>query len=113
MADEAAAAGELTAKLATGVRDRGVRLAYGEPQILNGVEFVPVAFVGYGFGATEGSDQLGSGGGGGGVAIPIGAYVGGPAGTRFQPNTIAVLAFAIPIVGALAWAVSLIIKAAR
>jgi hypothetical protein len=110
---ETAAAGELTARLADGVADRGIGLAYGETRNLGGVDLVPVAFVTYGFGAAEGSSQFGSGGGGGGVAIPIGAYVGGRDGGRFEPNTVALLAVAIPVISALGWAISLIVRAAR
>ena len=78
------------------------------------MEFVPVAFVSYGFGAGEGFEDegSGSGGGGGGVAIPLGAYIGGPDGLRFRPNVIAVLSVAIPVIGTLGWAISKIVKAA-
>lgn len=104
---------KLTEKLAAGVPNRGVGLAYGAKQLVDGVELVPVAFVSYGFGGGEGLDQVGSGGGGGGVAIPLGAYVGGADGLRFRPNTIALLAMAIPIISTIGWAISRIVKAGR
>jgi hypothetical protein len=102
----------LTEALAAGVTDRGVKLAYGEKQTVDGVEFVPVALVAYGFGAGD-SDEYGSGGGGGGSAIPVGAYIGGADGLHFRPNTIALLAVAIPVIGVLGWALAKIVKAAR
>jgi len=108
-----AADGELTEKLAAGVRERGISLAYGDKQTIDGVDIVPVAFVSYGFGGTQGSSQFGDGGGAGGVAIPLGAYVGGADGVRFRPNTIAVLAVAIPVIGTLGWAVSKVVKVAK
>lgn len=113
MADAAAARGNLTDKLAAGVSERGITLAYGDKQTIDGVDIIPVAFVSYGFGATQGSPQLGDGGGGGGVAIPLGAYVGGADGVRFRPNTIAVLAVAIPVISTLGWAISKVVKAAK
>ena len=106
----------ITERLAAGVPDRSVKLAYGEKQTVDGTEIIPVAFVTYGFGGGEGLEQLGdggSGGGGGGVAIPLGAYIGGPEGLRFQPNLIAVISVAIPLVSTIAWGISLIVKAAR
>jgi|SRR5690349_5659190 len=112
MAPTTAASDKLTEKLAAGVPDRSVKLAYGEKQTVDGVEFVPVAFVSYGFGAGEGLEEVGSGGGGGGVAIPLGAYIGGPDGLRFRPNTIALLSVAIPVVGVVGWAIAKIVKAA-
>ena len=103
----------ITEKLAAGIPNRGVTLAYGETRIVDGVELVPVAFVSYGFGGADDAESLGTGGGGGGVSIPLGAYVGGPDGLRFRPNTIAVLAMAIPIIGTIGYAIRLIVKAAR
>ncbi|UDF13939.1 hypothetical protein LH407_03535 [Antiquaquibacter oligotrophicus] len=113
MAETTSQKDRLTEKLAAGVPDRSVKLAYGEKQTVDGAEIIPVAFVTYGFGGGEDLEQLGSGGGGGGVAIPLGAYVRGPSGLRFQPNQIAVLAAAIPLVSTIAWGISLIVKAAR
>ncbi|TPX04539.1 hypothetical protein FJ656_11330 [Schumannella luteola] len=102
---------KLTEKLAAGVPDRSVKLAYGEKQTVGGVELVPVALVAYGFGAGD-SDEYGSGGGGGGSAIPVGAYIAGDDGLHFRPNTIALLAVSIPVITALGWAISKIVKAA-
>jgi len=101
----------LTEKLAAGVPDRSVRLAYGDKQTVDSVEFVPVALVAYGFGAGD-SDEYGSGGAGGGSAIPVGAYIGGADGLRFRPNTIALLAVSIPVICTLGWSIAKIIKAA-
>ena len=102
----------LTEKLAAGVTDRGVKLAVGEKQTVDGVELVPVALVAYGFGAGD-TDEYGSGGGGGGSAIPLGAYIGGPDVVRFRPNPIALLAVSIPVIGTLGWALAKIVRAAR
>jgi uncharacterized spore protein YtfJ len=102
----------LTEKLAAGVTDRGVKLAVGEKQTVDGVELVPVALVAYGFGAGD-TEEYGSGGGGGGSAIPLGAYIGGPDGVRFRPNPIALLAVSIPVIGTLGWALAKIVRAAR
>jgi uncharacterized spore protein YtfJ len=102
----------LTEKLAAGVIDRGVKLAVGEKQTVDGVELVPVALVAYGFGAGD-TEEYGSGGGGGGSAIPLGAYIGGPDGVRFRPNPIALLAVSIPVIGTLGWALAKIVRAAR
>jgi hypothetical protein len=102
----------LTERLAAGVTDRGVKLAVGEKQIVDGVELVPVALVAYGFGAGD-TEEYGSGGGGGGSAIPLGAYIGGPDGVRFRPNPIALLAVSIPVIGTLGWAIAKIVRAAR
>lgn len=75
----------------------GVKAAYGDPVSLDGVDFVPVSLVWFGFGGgqdeTEGG---GAGGGGGGASLPIGAYVTTDQGIRFQPNLIALLAVGIP-----------------
>jgi hypothetical protein len=113
VADAEAAHGDLTDRLAAGVRERGITLAYGDKQTIGGVDIIPVAFVSYGFGGTQGSPRLGDGGGGGGVAIPLGAYVGGADAIHFRPNTIAVLALAIPVISTLGWTISRVIKAAK
>lgn len=104
---------DLTAKLAEGVSQRGITLAYGDTQLVGGVELVPVAFVTYGFGGIQDSEQYGDGGGGGGVSIPLGAYVGGADGVRFQPNPLTALAIGVIAIGALGMAVSMVVKAAR
>ena len=117
MADTTSKQDRITEKLAAGVPDRSVKLAYGEKQTVDGAEIVPVAFVTYGFGGGEGLGELGngegSGGGGGGVAIPLGAYVRGPQGLQFQPNVIALMSVAIPLVSTIAWGIAQIVKAAR
>lgn len=103
----------LAERLAEGVTDRGVTLAYGDKQTIDGVELVPVALVSYGFGAGESDEMDGGGGGGGGAAIPIGAYVGGADGVHFRPNPIALIAVSIPAICALGWALARIVRAAR
>ena len=44
---------------------------------------------------------------------PLGAYVRGPQGLQFQPNVIALMSVAIPLVSTIAWGIALIVKAAR
>jgi len=112
MAETTESRDRLTEKLAEGVPDRGVTLAYGEKQTVDGVEFVPVALVAYGFGAGD-SEEYGSGGGGGGSSIPVGAYIGGPDGLRFRPNAIALLAVSIPVITVVGWSLAKIAKALR
>ena len=110
-------------KFTESVPSWGAKLAYGELQSVNDQEILPVAFVAFGFGGGGGSGEMptsgegagsgeGSGGGGGGYALPVGAYVNGPDGLVFRPNLIALAAVAIPLVSALGWAISRIIKAA-
>ncbi len=112
MAETTGTGVSITEKLAAGVPDRNVGLAYGEKQTINGVDIVPVAFVAYGFGGGE-SDELGSGGGGGGTAIPLGVYVGGPSGPRFRANTLALLAVSVPVISTIGYVITKIVKAAR
>ena len=115
-------------KFTQSVPSWGAKLAYGEMQSVNGQEILPVALVGFGFGGGGGSGEMpnsgdgagsasgsgeGSGGGGGGYALPVGAYVSGPDGLVFRPNLIALAAVSIPLVSALGWAISRIIRAAR
>lgn len=115
-------------KFTESVPSWGAKLAYGELQSVNGQEILPVAFVIFGFGGGEGSGEMpgsssssdgsgrgeGSGGGGGGYALPVGAYVSGPdGGLVFTPNLIALAAVAVPLVSALGWAISRIIRAAN
>jgi len=111
-------------KLTESVPSWGAKLAYGDSTTVNGQEILPVAFVVFGFGAGEGSGEMppsdaapsgkgeGSGGGGGGYALPIGAYVGGEDGVVFRPNPVALLVIAVPLVSALGWALSRIVRAA-
>ena len=115
----------LLEKLADSVSSWGATLAYGEKVTLGGQELVPVALVGFGFGGGEGSGDLpdgtdgstgrgeGSGGGGGGYAVPIGAYVGGPDGLKFQPNVIALVVVAAPLVSAAGVALAQVVRAFR
>ncbi len=98
---ETATPESLTERIATSVPARGIRLAYGEVQDIGGGSILPVAVVTYGFGASDQSDRWGVGGGGGGVAVPIGAYVGGSDEPRFRANPIAVLAMLAPLVAAI------------
>ncbi|MRX43763.1 hypothetical protein [Agromyces kandeliae] len=117
--------GKLIENLAESVPSWGARVAYGEKTTVDGQEAVPVAFVGFGFGAGEGSGDMpeggkavaghgeGSGGGGGGFSVPIGAYINGPDGLRFRPNTIALAVAAVPLVSAIGGALALIVGAAR
>jgi uncharacterized spore protein YtfJ len=115
----------LIEKLAESVPSWGAKAAYGEKTSINGQELVPVALVFFGFGGGEGSGEMprgdedgarkgeGSGGGGGGYSIPIGAYVGGPDGLAFRPNSIALITVAAPLVSAVGWAVAQVIRANR
>lgn len=113
----------LIEKLAQSVPGWGAKLAYGDTTTVNGQDVVPVAFVIFGFGGGEGSGEMpesqggpagkgeGSGGGGGGYALPIGAYIGGPDGVHFHPNPVGVAVIAVPLVAAIGWALSRIIRA--
>jgi uncharacterized spore protein YtfJ len=116
---------KLIENLAESVPAWGAKVAYGEKTTVDGRELVPVALVAFGFGGGEGSGDLaatektpegrgeGSGGGGGGYSVPIGAYIGGPDGLRFRPNTIALVVAAVPLVSALGAALAVVIGAAR
>jgi uncharacterized spore protein YtfJ len=116
---------KLTERLAESVPSWGAKVAYGEQTTLNGQDIVPVALVAFGFAGGEGSGEMGevgpapagrgegSGGGGGGYAVPIGAYIGGPEGLRFRPNSIALIVVAVPLVSALGWALSQIVRAVK
>lgn len=113
MTDTTPEPSDLTEALAAGVTRRGVSLAYGEKQTVDGHDFIPVAFVTYGFGGLQRSKQYGDGGGGGGVAIPLGAYVGGPSGLQFRPNTMTALALGILAIKALGLATAMVMKTTR
>jgi uncharacterized spore protein YtfJ len=122
----------LVEKLADSAKSFGVSAAYGDPVVIEGKTFVPVALVGYGFGGGTGEwggegayvpeknassmngHGTGDGGGGGGYSIPIGAYVTSEEGNvYFQPNLIALLTVGIPFVISTGWALSKILKAAK
>ncbi|WP_449277238.1 spore germination protein GerW family protein [Leucobacter sp. GX24907] len=110
----------ITKEIAETVSTVGVDTAYGEAIDLDGTTVLPVALAAYGFGAGEGGaedgaekDLSGSGGGGGGYAVPIGAYVSRSGVTRFEPNTIALLAVAIPLVWVAGRAVGRILRGLR
>ena len=117
--------GKLIENLAESVPAWGAKVAYGEKTTVDGQEVVPVALVGFGFGGGEGSGELpesrtpvagkgeGSGGGGGGFSVPIGAYINGPDGLRFRPNSIALAVVAVPLVTAIGGAFALVVGAAR
>lgn len=107
----------LVQRLAEAVPGWGARVAYGQKEIIDGKEMVPVALSGFGFGAGEGSGAVpspaqdstggtgeGSGGGGGGFALPIGAYVARGDEVRFEPNPVAVLVATAPAMIAIATA---------
>jgi uncharacterized spore protein YtfJ len=117
--------GKIIENLAESVPAWGAKVAYGEKTTVDGRELVPVAIVAFGFGGGEGSGDMpetdktpsgrgeGSGGGGGGYSVPIGAYIGGPDGLRFRPNTVALAVVAVPLVSALGAALAVIIGASR
>jgi len=100
----------ITETLASGVPGRATGLAYGPPQELLSSQLVPVALVTYGFGGSDDSDRWGRGGGGGGVAVPIGAYVNGANGPRFQSNPLVFVALAIALVFAVGHVITQIVK---
>lgn len=90
----------------------GTKVNYGDPMTIGGVEIIPVSIVNFGFGG--GGDAGGDGGGGGGgISIPVGAYIAGPNGPRFQPNTVVLLAVLIPVLGVAGSFASKIVKALK
>ena len=103
----------------------GARMAFGESITVGGREVVPAALVVFGFGGGGGSGKWpqrgpvpegegeGTGGGGGGYVLPIGAYVSGPDGPRFQLNPVALIIVSVPLVSAAGWALARVITAAR
>jgi uncharacterized spore protein YtfJ len=101
----------LTETLAESLKERGVKLSFGEKVELGGVEVLPVALVSYGFGA--GGDDTGSGGGAGGGSAPVGVYLNQGGEVRFRPNLIALLAVSIPVIWSTGWALSSIIRALK
>jgi len=97
----------LSENIAQTVTSVGARASYGDPVTVGGIEIVPVALVWFGFGAgsdESNDDSIQGGAGGGGVSIPVGAYVPAPDGVRFRANPVALLAVALPLVVASAWA---------
>lgn len=109
----------LTKELADTVARIGVTSAYGDPVDVEGTTIMPVALTSYGFGAGEGGAEAGvgegegSGGGGGGFSAPLGAYVTRDGVTRFEPNTIALLAVGIPFVCVVGRALTRLVKALK
>lgn len=109
----------LTTQLADTVTSVGVHSAYGDSVEVDGTTIIPVATTWYGFGAGEGgagvqgNEGEGEGGGGGGVSIPVGAYVTRDGYTRFEPNTVALLAVAVPFVCVAGRALARIIRALK
>ena len=103
----------------------GAKMAYGETIDVGGRQVTPAALVIFGFGGGSGSGKLpqggglpqgegeGSGGGGGGYVLPIGAYVNGPNGPKFQPNPVAMIMVSVPLVSAAGWALARIITAVK
>ena len=110
---------EFTAGIAELVSKAGVKTTYGEPIELDGATIIPVAAGWYGFGfgesdaGSESASSDGSGGGGGGVSVPVGAYVNRDGVTRFEPNTVALLAVGIPFVCVAGRAVARVFRSFR
>ena len=97
---------------------------HGEPVRVGDRTVIPVAFVTCGAGGGQdgrGKDASisgeasgeASGGGGGGIAIPLGAYIAGPDGVKFDPNPIPLVLAAAPVVCVVGWAITHIVKAWR
>ncbi|GAA2041287.1 hypothetical protein GCM10009720_22220 [Yaniella flava] len=106
-------------ELAETLSNVGVKPSYGAPIELDGATILPVAVSSFGFGAGEGNPQSnndnveGSGGGGGGCSAPVGAYITRDGVTRFEPNTIALLAVGIPFMFVTGRAVARVVKALK
>ena len=94
-------------------KNMGVTRAYGTPVAVDGQEMVPVALVTFGFGGGSELEEGASGGGGGGMVLPLGVYVTENGRPVFRPNTIAVLACLVPLVGAAGVALRRAIAATR
>lgn len=106
----------LTTHIADTVSSLGVQTAYGEPIVIDGTTITPVATTGFAFSAGEGQageSGQGSGGGGGGYTIPVGSYVTRDGYTRFEPNTVALLAVGIPFVCVAGRALARVIRALK
>lgn len=102
----------LPVRIADTLKQFGAQVAYGDEREIEGTTFVPVALVGYGFGGAGDADEDGAGGGGA-WAIPVGAYVGDSLGIRFQPNPIALVAVAVPLVWVSGKALARVFKALK
>jgi len=79
-------------EIVTSIADRlkasgDVKIAFGEPQVVEGKTIVPVATVAYGFGGGRGGGPQGEGhGGGGGLRVkPLGVLEITSERTRFVP----------------------------
>lgn len=106
----------MSKQIADTVTSVGVHTAYGEPVDLGGTTILPVAIASYGFGAADGVAESGTdsvGAGGGGFACPTGAYVTRDGYTRFEPNTIALLAVGIPFLWVAGRALARVIRALK
>lgn len=90
----------------------GVKNTIGEPQRLAADEVTPVAVSITGFGGGS-AGELNEGGGGGGVSVPLGAYVQRHGAVRFEPNTVALVAVAIPLVWVTGRALRGVVRAAK
>jgi hypothetical protein len=77
----------------------GLDMAHGERVVNGDRTVIPMALAAYCFGGGGGPD--GSGSGGWGFALPTGALVVDDDGTHYEPNTVALVAGAVIIVGAL------------
>lgn len=110
----------LTAKLAEKLSSIGVKNSYGAPIEVDGATIIPVALISFGFGSgethetdSENLGDTGNGGGGGGMSVPVGAYVTRNGTTRFEANTVVLLAASIPLVCATGFALTRIVKALK
>src|SRR5699024_835416 len=98
--------------------DIGVKSTYGSPVDIDGVRIIPVAVACFGFGAGVGipsheEKAEGSGGGGGGMSVPVGAYITRDGTTRFEPNTIDLMAVGVPLAWTTGRALTRIVKALK
>lgn len=104
----------LTEKITDALSTLGVSRSFGSPIEVGDETIVPVAAVWMGLGggaATE--ESAGEGAGGGGVSLPFGAYVSSGGRTTFRPNTIILMAVAVPLVCVAGKALSRIIRAGK
>src|SRR5699024_3050186 len=108
----------ITGQLAEIFSNIGVKSTYGSPVDIDGVRIIPVAVACFGFGAGEGIPRHeekaeGSGGGGGGMSVPVGADITRDGTTRFEPNTIALMAVGVPLAWTTGRALTRIVKALK